>query len=67
MAKLIAFFEKGEERQPTMLYACHKAVKGSKEKDSVKGRVSLWMCPVKKLFLKVLQYTQEPTCAGVFF
>ena len=33
----------------------------------MKGRVSLWMCSVKKVLLKVLQYTQElPALEALF-
>ena len=76
MAKLIAFFEKREGRQPTITFACqfahhllpfacYKEVEGSKENNSAKDRSSHPISSVKKVFLKILQYTQESICAGV--
>ena len=28
---------------------------------------SYWGCSLKKLFLQILQYSQENTCVGIFF
>ena len=61
MAELIAFFAKVGE-----LHACYKAVKGSKEKDSVKGKSGTQGVFCEKL-LKSLQYKQENTCTGIYF
>ena len=67
MPKLIALFE-NVWNLLHQLHACYKAVEGSKEKDSAKGRISrLDAFCIKGDFLKGLQYTQEDTWSGVSF
>ena len=67
MAKLTAFFEKGEVWQPTSTCPTSllQGVEGSKKKDSLEGTSSHPDVFCKKL--KNSEYTQGNTCAGVSF